>query len=86
MSSGIRDYKDKELEKNQTHIKDFELGNPTEYFKIMEEGGKFKFKPGQGEEYSSIGYVLLQYVVASLKGAKSWRDYDQMSIFPDGLR
>ena len=42
----------------------------------MEEGGKFKFKPGKGEEYSSIGYILLQYVVATLKGAKSWKDYD----------
>lgn len=36
--------------------------------------------------YSSTNYLLLQYVLASLSGAKTWKEYDQMSIFPDKLR
>jgi len=64
------------LEKNYKTIKGFELSDPLDYFNIMKEGGKFKFKPGHGYEYSSIGYILLQYVLASLDGAKTWKDYD----------
>ena len=76
MRSGLRDYKDDDLEKNYTVIKDFEIKNPTDYFAVMEHNGSFAFKPGTNYKYSSIGYILLQYVSAVLSGAKSWKDYD----------
>ena len=76
MQSGLVDYDDKGLEKNYTNIPNFELSKPVDYFDIMENHGKFKFKPGHGYYYSSIGYILLQYTLASLQGAKTWSDYD----------
>jgi len=72
--------------KNYTDVPDFEITNPIGYFSIMDNDGKFKFKPGDGFFYSSTNYLLLQYVLASLSGAKTWKEYDQMSIFPDKLR
>ena len=57
---------------------------PADY--LHEYNGEFAFPPGEGFVYSSIGYTLLQYALAVQAGAKTWEDYDQMSVLPDHLR
>ena len=48
--------------------------------------GEFAFPPGEGFRYTSVGYILLQYALAVQAGAKTWEDYDQMSVLPEYLR
>ena len=46
----------------------------------------FVCRPGEGGSYSSIGYVMLGFVIAGLQNATTWTDVDQRQILPPVLR
>jgi CubicO group peptidase (beta-lactamase class C family) len=48
--------------------------------------GSFFCPPHTCHHYSSINFILAQYALAANSGAKTWKDYDEMSVFPDSLR
>lgn len=83
MTSGLDDYDD-EIIKQSVLTKPDHDWTPIDY--ISGYSGEFLFAPGTNYAYTSIGYILLQYALAAQAGAKTWEDYDQMSVLPKYLR
>ena len=84
MQSGLRDYDDGAL---QTFTHDSPSEDKTGVDMLHELDKSWLFPPGQGGAYSSVGFVLLGFVLveasASTQGA-TWNDFDQRSFMsPD---
>jgi CubicO group peptidase (beta-lactamase class C family) len=83
MWSGLDDYDDEDR-KNQMLSSPKYDPTPADY--LTSYDGAFVCVPGTCHKYSSINYILIQYALAAQSGAKSWEDYDEMSVFPEQLR
>ena len=84
MKSGIKDYDDEAI-KLWTYNHPDEDILPIDFL-YMHKPDDWWCNPGHCEAYSSIGYVLLGYVLAQNAGAKDWADFDYMTIIPEKIR
>jgi CubicO group peptidase (beta-lactamase class C family) len=80
MSSGIHDYDDEAL---QVYTREKAGEDKTGIDMLYELNKEFLFQPGKGGSYTSVGYVLLGYVLVGatshLEGG-TWNDFDQRSF------
>ena len=83
MTSGIKDYNDRQME-NWTIYHPNDDYTPFDYLYSLDK--KFNCVPGKCLVYCSNGYGLLALVVAYHNGAKSWDDFNQMNYFPEDMQ
>jgi hypothetical protein len=83
MQAGLDDYDDNALRAwtLANPSKDF---SPLDYINTLPK--KFLCTPGTCERYSSNGYEILGFVLASHYGADDWSSFDWWMMFPDNLR
>jgi len=77
MNSGLPDYDEEDNFKRQAYLLDKDE-SPIEYLWRVDK--RFYCAPGQCAAYSSIGWILLGFVLASVQGVEHWWQLDQKSF------
>jgi CubicO group peptidase (beta-lactamase class C family) len=78
MRSGIQEYNDTRLEDETVQHPKHDIGP----FELLAQVNKtLVFAPGTHGQYSSMNYVFIGLVLASVTNASKWTDFDQRSVF-----
>ena len=86
MRSGLADYNDKELNAFCLDPTNFKIDiSPYDYLHTWSQK-QILFPPGKGGSYSSIGFVILGFVLAASTNQSTWKDFDQRMIIPEPLK
>ena len=86
MRSGLNDYDDHELQSFCLDPSNFKLDiTPYDYLHRWAKK-QILFPPGKGGAYSSIGFVVLGFVLAAVTNQTVWTGLDQRTIIPEPLR
>ena len=86
MRSGLQDYDDRKLNAFCLDPKNFKIDiSPYDYLHTWSQK-QMLFPPGKGGAYSSIGFVILGFVLAASTNQSAWNDFDQRMIIPEPLK